>query len=168
VARALQTIQEAYPFLVQSMGFAQDPNSLLPTVPLQLSSQLPWPPTQPSTSHGVAMPQQTADFEQFFLPNSGYPPASPPFPTPALSAPIASGPGESSFQAFTPSQDGAPLDPDVSAEEKRRRNTAASGSFTQLSVSWCHAITQPYNFTQHASESRKSSGRSVWNARSQI
>ena len=171
MARALQTIQEAYPFLVQSVayhqqGLTQDLNRLLPAVPPQLSSQLPWQPAQPSTSHGVAIPQQTPDFGPFYLPSSGYSPASPPFLTPALSTPIASVPGESSFQAFTSTQEGASVDADATADEKRRRNTAASGSFTQLrSVSWSHAITRPYNFTQHAFESRKSSGRSIWNTR---
>jgi hypothetical protein len=113
----------------------------------------------------MAIPQQTQDFAQFYLQNSGYPPASLPFPTPALSAaPIALGPGESSFQAFTSSQDGAPVDADVSAEEKRRRNTAASGSLTCCLFHGAHR-NQPYNFTQHASESRKRSGRSIWNTR---
>ncbi|KAH9004226.1 hypothetical protein EDB86DRAFT_3072570 [Lactarius hatsudake] len=124
VARALQTIQEAYPLLAQSMTYHQQ-GPTLPTVP----PQLPWPPAQPSTSHGVAIPQQTSDFGQFYLPSSGYSPATPPFPIPALSTPITSIPGESSFQAFTSTQEGTPVDTDATAEEKRRRNTAASARF---------------------------------------
>lgn len=136
VALALQTIQEAYPFLVQSMayhqqGLAQDPNRLLPTVPPQLSSQLPWQPAQPFTSHGVATPQQTPDFGAFYLPDGGYSSASLPFPAPAFSTPIASALGESCFQAFTSThtQESTPVDTDASPEDKRRRNTAASARF---------------------------------------
>jgi hypothetical protein len=117
----------------------------------------------------VAIPQQNPDFGPFYLPNSGYPPDSHPFPTQALTAPINSTPGESSFQAFTSSSDGGQADAEATAEDKRRRNTAASGSFAQLpSVSWCHVRTQPYHFTQHAFESRRNSGHSIWNTLYQI
>ena len=80
----------------------------------------------------MAMPQQTPDFGQFYLPDSSYPLASHPFPTQELSTPITSAPGESSFQAFTSVMEGTPADAEATSEEKRRRNTAASGSFTQL------------------------------------
>lgn len=136
VARALQTIQEAYPFLAQSVayhqqGFPPDPNRFPPTAPPQLSSQLPWQPAQPPTPHGMAMPQQTPDFGLLYPPNSGYPPTSHIFPEQALLTPIDSPTGESSFQTFN-AMEGAPVDAEASAEEKRRRNTAASGPFTQL------------------------------------
>ena len=166
VARALQTIQEAYPFLAQSVAYHQqglppDPNSFPPTAPPQLSSQQPWQPVQPPTPHGMAMPHQTLDFGPLYPPNTGYPPASHPFPAQALLTPIDSPTGESSFQTFN-STEGTPVDAEASAEEKRRRNTAASGTFTQLlSVSRCHAITPSHDFIQHASESRKNSGHSI-------
>lgn len=133
VARAFQTIQEAYPFLAQSVayhqqGFPPDLNRLPPTAPPQLPSQLPWQPNQPPTSHGMAMPQQTPDFGLLYPPNSGYPPAGHPFPEQALLTPMDSATGESSFQTFPSTPEGA-VDAEASAEEKRRRNTAASARF---------------------------------------
>ena len=44
--------------------------------------------------------------------------------------------GQSTFQGFTSAQaqESAPVDADAMAEEKRRRNTAASGMYEQV----CH------------------------------
>ncbi|KAI0257340.1 hypothetical protein BJV78DRAFT_28720 [Lactifluus subvellereus] len=70
VARALRTIQDAHPLLVQSMasqqGFPWDPNQFPPNVPPHLTSQPPWPPTQLSTSHGVAAPPLPLDFGSLY------------------------------------------------------------------------------------------------------
>jgi hypothetical protein len=133
VARALSTIQDAYPLLVQSMAYYQqvlprDPNRLPPAVPTQLPAQPPWPQNQPSTSHGGAVPHYTPDFGPHAFPGGNYPPSAP-YSASQLSTPIIAGPGESSFQGFTPeqTQESAPADTEALAEEKRRRNTAASG-----------------------------------------
>src|SRR5712672_88292 len=77
VARALRTIQDAYPFLVQSMSHHQqtvprDPNQFPPAVPPQVISQPPWPLNQPSTSQGGAMPNYTPGFGQLGLPVGNY------------------------------------------------------------------------------------------------
>ena len=135
VARALSTIQDAYPLLVQSMAYYQqvvprDPNRMPPGVPAHLPSQPPWPPNQPSTIHGGAVPHYTPDFGgPHVFPGGNYPPPGAPYSASQLSTPINAAPGESSFQGFTPAQtqEGAPVDADAIAEEKRRRNTAASG-----------------------------------------
>ncbi|KAI0304671.1 hypothetical protein BC826DRAFT_1100475 [Russula brevipes] len=136
VARALRTIQDAYPVLVQSMahhqqGLSRDLNQVPSAVPPQPSSQLPWPLTQPPTSHGIGVPQYPQAFGPLFPSGGNYPPASAPYPTPQISTPITTTPGESSFQTFTPAQgqEGAPVDTEATAEEKRRRNTAASARF---------------------------------------
>jgi len=53
------------------------------------------------------------------------------YQTPQLSTPITTPPGESSFQTFSSSltPEGAQFDSEAVAEEKRRRNTAASARF---------------------------------------
>jgi hypothetical protein len=121
VARALNTIQGAYPFLVQSMAYHQqallrDPNQLPPPAPAQLPSQQPWPLNQPSTSHGGAVDPYTPHFGQLDYPGGNYS--------------AQSAPGQLSFQGFTAqAQESAVVDNEATAEEKRRRNTAASGTW---------------------------------------
>jgi len=131
VARALRTIQDAYPFLVQSVAYHQQglPNQVPSAAPPQLSSQPPWPLTQPSASHGATASQYTPGFEQLVPPAINYSPAGAPYPTPQLSTPLSAAPGQSSFQAVISAQDqeGTPVDAEATVEEKRKRNTAASG-----------------------------------------
>jgi len=74
-------------------------------------------------------PQYTPGFEQLFPPGTNYSPASAPYPTSHLPTPLATSPGQSSFQTVIPAHtlEGAPVDAEAIAEEKRKRNTAASG-----------------------------------------
>ena len=134
VARALRTIQDAYPLLVESMAYHQqtaprDHNQFPSAVPPQVTSQPPWPLNQPSTSQGVAMPNYTPGFGELGLPPGNYSAPNAHYPTSHLSMPIIPASGESTFQAFTSahSQESAPVDTEAMSEEKRRRNTAASG-----------------------------------------
>jgi len=131
VARALRTIQDAYPFLVQSVAYHQQgpPNQIPSTVPPQPPLQPPWPMNQSSTSHRETASQYTPGFGQLVPPGTGYSPASTPYPTSYLPAPHATVPGQSSFQGVIPAHtlEGAPIDAEAIAEEKRKRNTAASG-----------------------------------------
>lgn len=132
MARALRTIQDAYPFLVQSVAYHQQgpPNQFPSAVPPQVLSQPPWPLNQPSASHGSEGPasQYTPGFGQLVPPGIDHYPENTPYPTPQFSTPIGTAPGESSFQAAISTQEDAPLDVEANAEEKRRRNTAASGT----------------------------------------
>jgi hypothetical protein len=134
VARALRTIQDAYPLLVQSMAHHQqalppDPNQLLSAVPPQLTSQPPWPLNQPSTSHGGAVSHYPPDFGQLGFSAGNFSTPSASYSTSQLSTPTIPASGESTFQGFTSrqNQESARVDAEATAEEKRRRNTAASG-----------------------------------------
>lgn len=136
VARALRTIQDAYPFLVQSMAHHQqavprDPNQLPRAVPPQVTLQPPWPLNQPSTSQGGTIPNYTPGFGQLGFPPGNYSAPNVHYPVSQLSTPIIAASGESTFQGFTPAQtqESAPVDPEAMSEEKRRRNTAASARF---------------------------------------
>jgi hypothetical protein len=82
------------------------------------------------------MPNYTPGFGQLGLPAGNYSAPNAHYPTPQLSTPIIAGPGESTFQAFTPdqTQESAPVDAEALSEEKRRRNTAASGMSSRLLV----------------------------------
>lgn len=76
------------------------------------------------------------EFGTLFPPDSNHPLASAPYPTPHISTPITTAPSESSFQAFTSAQiqESAPVDAEASTEEKRKRNTAASGMWQTHAV----------------------------------
>jgi len=106
-----------------------DPNQLPSAVSPQLISQPPWPLNQPSTSQGGPIPHYTPGFGQLGFPAGSYSSQSAPHPTSQLSTPIIAVSGESTFQGFTSeqAQGSAPVDADAMTEEKRRRNTAASG-----------------------------------------
>jgi hypothetical protein len=57
-----------------------------------------------------------------------YSPPGVPYPASQFSTPVIEAHGQSSFQGFSPQpQEGTPVDTEAMAEEKRRRNTAASG-----------------------------------------
>lgn len=74
------------------------------------------------------MPQYTPNFGQLGFMGDHYSSSSVPNPASQLSAPIIPAHGQSSFQGFSPQpQEGIPVDTEAMAEEKRRRNTAASG-----------------------------------------
>jgi hypothetical protein len=75
------------------------------------------------------MPNYTPGFGELGLPAGNYSAPNAHYPTSQLSTPIIPASGESTFQAFTPAQteESAPFDPEAMSEEKRRRNTAASG-----------------------------------------
>jgi len=136
VARALRTIQDVYPFLVQSVAYHQQgpprgPNQFPSAVPPPVSSPPPWPQNQSSTSHRMTVPQYTPDPGPPFPSGDIHSSAGAPYPTQQLSTPITTVPGESSFQAFPSSltPEGAQFDTEAMSEEKRRRNTAASARF---------------------------------------
>ena len=76
------------------------------------------------------MPNYTPGFGELGLPPGNYPAPNTHHPTSQLSTPILAGSGESSFQGFTSAQtqEIAPIDAEAMSEEKRRRNTAASGT----------------------------------------
>jgi hypothetical protein len=75
------------------------------------------------------MPNYTPSFGQLGLPAGSYSAPNAHYPTPQFSTPMIPASGESTFQAFTSpqTQEGAPVDTESMSEEKRRRNTAASG-----------------------------------------
>jgi hypothetical protein len=75
------------------------------------------------------MPDYTPGFGQLGLPAGNYSVPNAHYPTSQLSTPIIAGSGESTFQGFTSAQtqENAPVDTEAMSEEKRRRNTAASG-----------------------------------------
>jgi hypothetical protein len=75
------------------------------------------------------MSNYTPGFGELGVPAGNYSAANAHYPTSQSSTPMIAASGESSFQAFTPSQsdESAPVDPEAMSEEKRRRNTAASG-----------------------------------------
>lgn len=114
----------------------RDPNQLPSAIPPQLTSQAPWPPNQPSTPQGGAVPNYTPCFGQLGLPPGSYSAPNAHYSTSQLSTPIMAASGQSTFQGFTSAQaqESAPVDADAMAEEKRRRNTAASGMYEQV----CH------------------------------
>jgi len=78
------------------------------------------------------MPNFTPGFGQLGLPADSYSALNAHYPTSQLSTPIIAASGESTFQGFTSAQtqENAPVDPEAMSEEKRRRNTAASGMST--------------------------------------
>ncbi len=75
------------------------------------------------------MPNYTPGFGELGLPPGNYSAPNAHYPTSQLSMPVIAASGESSFQGFTSAQtqEGAPVDAEAMSEEKRRRNTAASG-----------------------------------------
>jgi hypothetical protein len=81
-------------------------------------------------SQGGAMPNYTPGFGELGLPPGNYSVPNAHYPTSQLSTPLVAASGESSFQGFTSAQtqESAPVvDAEAMSEEKRRRNTAASG-----------------------------------------
>lgn len=77
----------------------------------------------------MAIPNYTPGFGQLGLPAGNYSAPNTHYPTSELFTPIIGASGESTFQGFTSAQtqESAPVDPEAMSEEKRRRNTAASG-----------------------------------------
>ena len=75
------------------------------------------------------MPSYTPGFGQLGSPAGNYSAPNAHYPSSQLPTPMIAASGESSFQAFTSAQtqESAPLDTEAMSEEKRRRNTAASG-----------------------------------------
>ena len=75
------------------------------------------------------MPNYTPGFGELGLPAGSYSAPNTHYPTSQFSTPIIAGSGESTFQGFTSpqTQENAPIDAEAMSEEKRRRNTAASG-----------------------------------------
>jgi len=114
----------------------RDPNQLPSAVPPQLTSQPPWPPNQPSTSQVGVVPNYTPGFGQLGFPAGNYSTPNAHYPASQLSTPIIAASGESTFQGFTSAraQETSPVDAEGMTEEKRRRNTAASG----MSGHVCH------------------------------
>jgi hypothetical protein len=74
------------------------------------------------------VPHYTPNFGQLGFMGDHYSSPDVPYPASQISTPMIAAHGQSSFQGFSPqAQEGTPGDTDAMTEEKRRRNTAASG-----------------------------------------
>ncbi|KAI0052907.1 hypothetical protein FA95DRAFT_1586473 [Auriscalpium vulgare] len=140
LARALRTVQEAYPYFPAQSGGYPPPQGLPaqrypPQLPPEQYSQFPWPPAPPQ-SQAQSASQFNTPFPPFPYSQGGQYGGSPPPHTTQLShlnaqlQPLTTGSPASA--SGSPSsgqgQDMSPVDELTMSEEKRRRNTAASGA----------------------------------------